>query len=81
MVLGGIIEDSESESETGIPFLKDIRQDLLVTTSSDHAAHDNMRRYEKTFPADPAEILTDLTYLTDLPVCLNVVRGNIPKSP
>lgn len=69
------------EGEVYFPEINALPGDIVLPRQSDEAAFDQMRRYERTLPIDPAEIRDHPVFQTDMPICLEVARGNFPKRP
>lgn len=63
------------------PFLKTLPNGMGQSGRGDAKVLDQLRRYERSFPFHPAEIPGSPLYQTDLPICLEVARGIIPKRP
>jgi len=60
------------------PILTDLPEKFNGLISTDPATVDHLRRYERSFPEDPKDILQNNLYLTDLPRCEAAVKGLLP---
>ena len=63
------------------PVLETLTDTMKLPDSSNLAAIDQMKRYERSFPFHPGEISGTPLYQIDLPVCTDVAQGAFPKRP